>query len=248
MIKIFDLYGKYYNILYENKNYKQESIYICKLIKKYTSKKNILEFGSGTGSHAHFFCKKKYKVHGIEKSKNMIINCRKINGFTYEKGDICKIKLKKKYDIVLSLFHVFSYQVSNANINKFFKNANLHLNPGGLLGFDYWFTPAIKFQKPEIRIRQIKKNNLKLTKIAEPSQDYSKKIVNIKYTLGIENLINGKDTGVIRENHTMRHFSLSEISSLAKKYNFKILHTRELITNKIPNKNTWAVFCLMQKQ
>ena len=87
----------------------------------FANNKNILEFGSGTGGHAKFFVNKGYIVHGIEKSKSMIANCKKIKGFTFQYGDACKIKLKKKYDIILSLFHVLSYQIHESNINNFFK-------------------------------------------------------------------------------------------------------------------------------
>ena len=76
--KVFDLYGKYYNLIYKKKNYKREVDYIHKLINKFNyNNKNILEFGSGTGGHANFFVDKGYTVHGIEKSKSMIANCKK---------------------------------------------------------------------------------------------------------------------------------------------------------------------------
>ena len=119
----FKLYGEYYDIIYKRKNYQKETIFIDKLLRKFnTNNKNILEFGSGTGGHAKFFVNKGYKVHGIEKSKSMIANCAKIKGFTFQYGDACKIKLKKKFDIILSLFHVLSYQIHESNINNFFKN------------------------------------------------------------------------------------------------------------------------------
>jgi SAM-dependent methyltransferase len=122
--EVFKLYGRYYDIIYKKKNYQKETIFIDRLLKKFNkNNKNILEFGSGTGGHAKFFINKGYAVHGIEKSKSMLVNCKKIKGFTFQYGDACKIKLKKKYDIILSLFHVFSYQINKDNINNFFKNA-----------------------------------------------------------------------------------------------------------------------------
>jgi SAM-dependent methyltransferase len=245
--KVFDLYATYYNLIYKKKKYKREVDYIHRLINNFNSNnKNILEFGSGTGGHANFFLDKGYTVHGIEKSKCMIANCKKRKGFTFQNGDICKIKLKKKYDIILSLFHVLSYQIDNISINNFFKNARYHLKPNGLLGFDFWYTKAVNAQKPSTRLIELKKKDFKLMRLAEPSQDNLKNIINVNYTIILKNLKKNL-VNVIKENHRMRHFQLSDLSKLWKKYSFKCLHVGELISNKKPSKSTWGVFCLLKK-
>jgi SAM-dependent methyltransferase len=245
--KVFEEYGRLYNTIYQNKPYKAEVNYIHRLITKFNcNHKDILEFGSGTGGHAKFFVDKGYTVHGIEKSKTMIGHCKKIRGFTFDNGDVCKIKLKKKYDIVLSLFHVLSYQINQININNFFSNARHHLKFNGLFGFDFWYTNAVNSQKPETRLIDFKKKDFKLIKLAEPSKDYSKNTINVNYTFILKNHKNNV-VDVIKENHKVRHFSLSDLSRLFKKYKFKCLHARELISNNKPSKNTWGIFCLLQK-
>lgn len=245
--KVFDVYGKYYNLIYQKKNYKREVNYIHNLISKFNyNSKNILEFGSGTGGHAKFFVDKGYTVHGIEKSKSMIANCKKIRGFTFQNGDACKIRLKKKYDIVLSLFHVLSYQTTEININNFFKNARYHLKPNGLFGFDFWYTDAVNVQKPQTKFIEIKKKNFKLIRLAEPSKDSYKNTTSVNYTIIVKNILKNY-VDAIRENHKMRHFSLSDLSRLCSKYRFKCLHVKELISNNKPSKNTWGVFCLLRK-
>jgi len=41
--EVFDVYGKYYNLIYQNKSYKNEVNYIHKLISKFNcNNKNIL--------------------------------------------------------------------------------------------------------------------------------------------------------------------------------------------------------------
>ena len=48
-----DLYSKYYDLLYEDKNYFDEVEYIDFLIKKNCqSAKTLLDMGCGTGKHA----------------------------------------------------------------------------------------------------------------------------------------------------------------------------------------------------
>ena len=76
-----DLYSKYYDLLYEDKNYSGEVEYIDFLIKKNCQNaKTLLDMGCGTGKHAELLCEKGYKVHGIDLSQDMlkIANKRKI--------------------------------------------------------------------------------------------------------------------------------------------------------------------------
>jgi cyclopropane fatty-acyl-phospholipid synthase-like methyltransferase len=62
-----------YSTIYAKKNYKKEVYFILKKIKKYkVIVRSILEFGSGIGGHAKYFCKKGIKVTGVDKSKSMI--------------------------------------------------------------------------------------------------------------------------------------------------------------------------------
>ena len=245
--KTFKLYSEYYDLIYNSKDYKKEVDYITNLLKKLKfKKKNILEFGCGTGNHAKFFVKKGYKVHGIEKSKEMMALRKKIKGFTYQHGDICKIKLKNKYDIIMSLFHVINYQISIKNLNNFFKNSRYHLNTNGILGFDFWYTPAVQFQKPRLRLSEIKNKKIKLIRLAEPIILSKNKIVKVKYSIIIKNLL--KETiNIIKEDHLIKHFSYFELKKVFTKYGFKCLHLRELNSNKKPSKQTWGVFCLLQK-
>ena len=245
--KVFDLYATYYNLIYKKKKYKKEVDYIHRLINNFNSNnKNILEFGSGTGGHANFFVNKGYTVHGVERSKSMIANCKRSKNFTFQNGDVCKIKLRKKFDIVLSLFHVLSYQISKTNINNFFRNARYHLKSNGLFMFDFWYTKSVNAQKPKVKLIDIKKKNFRLIRLAEPSKNYLKNTINVNYTIIFQNLKKNL-INVVKESHKMRHFSLSDLRVLFKKHKFKCLHVGELISNNKPSKNTWGIFCLLKK-
>lgn len=245
--KTFNSYSKYYDLIYQKKKYKKEVNYINNLLKKFNyNKKNLLEFGSGTGGHANFFIKKGFKVHGIEKSKEMIKFCKKQKGFTFQQGDACKINLKKKYDIVISLFHVISYQIDKKNLNNFFKNASLHLNSNGILCFDFWYTPAVNYQKPKIMIKEIKYKNYKMIRLAEPKIYKKENIINVKYTIMMNNYLK-KKIDVVRENHLMKHFSFKELKKVFEKHSFKCIHLSELVSGNKPSKNTWGVFCMLKK-
>ena len=130
---VFNIYSKYYDLLYQDKDYEGEAAYVeSKLQSNNIVSGNILEFGSGTGKHGRLLADKGYKVHGIELSQEMIDLADTNESFSCQQGDICNTKVDKKFDSVISLFHVMSYQVSNQNLESVFLNASRHLNSGGI--------------------------------------------------------------------------------------------------------------------
>jgi len=61
----FQLYGRYYDLLYKDKDY--ESDYVAKsLLTHQPRTKSILELGCGSGSHAYFLSKNGFEVTRIE--------------------------------------------------------------------------------------------------------------------------------------------------------------------------------------
>ena len=65
----FKLYSQYYDLLYQDKDYEKEALYVHDLIQTYVPQaKNILELGSGTGKHAQRFSNLGYAILGIERS------------------------------------------------------------------------------------------------------------------------------------------------------------------------------------
>ena len=159
-------YSKIYNHIYKKKDYIKESNYIIDLLKKNKIlKKNILELGLGTGNHAKYLIKKNYHVVGVEKSSSMLKLAKKIPKLKCILGDIRNIRLNKKFDVILSLFHVINYMLTNSDINNFFRTASIHLRKNGLLVFDTWNDRAVKIgQMSENKFFKI--NNYNIQKIS----------------------------------------------------------------------------------
>ena len=244
---VFEKYSDYYDLIYKEKDYKLEAIYIHNLINRYGKNfKDILEFGSGTGKHANTLTKLGYRIHGIELSKHMVLKAKNVPGFTCQQGNITNIKMNKTYDVVLSLFHVMSYQITNKQLKDVFSNAAIHLNKNGLFIFDFWYSPAVNHHKPSIRVKRIRNKEIEITRIAEPKNMIKKKRVDINYSLYIKSLHNEK-VDTIRETHSVRHFSLQEIDIMCKTHGFKRLVTEEFKTGKKVNKNVWGPCVLLKK-
>ena len=180
--KIFSS-GDYYDLFYDDKNYQLEANYIHEKIQEYKSNsKSILELGCGTGKHAINLTKFGYEILGIEKSESMLKKTTNRKNLEFQQGDIREIKLKDKFDCVISLFHVMSYQITNKSLISVFKTAFNHLKEEGLFLFDFWFGPAVIHQKPMVRTKTISTKNNTISRIASPELLLDRNQVNVKYT------------------------------------------------------------------
>ena len=70
-------YSKYYDLLYGDKDYDQESEYIFKHL-VFKTNQSLLELGCGSGGHAEYLSKKKINITGIDSSKTMVNIAKKI--------------------------------------------------------------------------------------------------------------------------------------------------------------------------
>jgi SAM-dependent methyltransferase len=246
--EVFNAYSRYYDLLNSDKDYDAEVEYIQNLLSNNgISNGNLLEFGSGTGKHGRLLAAKGYKVHGIERSMEMVGLATQSEGFTCQHGDICEIHLDRKFDAVLALFHVISYQTSNKNLNNVFARASEHLEKEGLFIFDFWYSPAVYFQGPSIRVKKMEDSKIQITRIAEPKIYPNENRVDVKFSITIQDM-NGKDINTFVENHPMRHFSLPELNLMAEWYGFETVGTEEYLTKKPIGADTWGVCITLRKR
>jgi len=245
--QVFDIYSLYYDLIYDDKNYLAEAEYIKNhLTTSGFSGGNILEFGSGTGKHGNLLADMGYNVHGIEKSAEMVAKAEKSKGFTCQKADISTVKLNRSYDVVLSLFHVISYQTTNKKLNSVFSNASRHLNNDGLFVFDFWYSPAVLYQRPSVRIKKVNNNQIEITRLAEPINYPNENRVNVNYTFYVKDLKTNQ-IQTFNEVHPMRHLSLLEIDIIAEVHGFKRLKAEEFMTKNLPSENSWSVCVILRK-
>lgn len=244
---LFNAYSRYYDLLYEDKDYVGEANYICNLLCRHgVNQGDLLEFGSGTGKHARLLVDKGYSVHGIELSPEMVARADVTPGFSCQQGDICEVRLERHYRAVLSLFHVLSYQVSNAQLLAVFRNAAFHTESGGLFIFDFWYTPAVNAQQPSVRVKRMEDNEVEITRIAEPEVYANENRVDVRYTIFARNKADGA-VRLLQETHPMRHFSLPEIDLLAHMTGFERIDAGEFLTDADPSSQTWGICVTLRR-
>jgi SAM-dependent methyltransferase len=244
---VFNAYSRYYDLLYEDKNYVGEANYIqAVLVRQGIPQGDLLEFGSGTGKHGCLLAQRGYRVHGIERSADMVAQASASDGFTCQQGDICAVQLGRTFDAVLSLFHVVSYQISNNDLVAVFSRAAEHLRIGGLFVFDFWYSPAVYAQRPTVRVKRMADEQVEITRLAEPLIYHNENRVDVKYTIFASDLTS-KEVTIITETHSMRHFSLPEIDLLAAANGLERVGSEEFLTGKPTGEDTWGVCVALQR-
>ncbi|MFC1843876.1 class I SAM-dependent DNA methyltransferase [Thermodesulfobacteriota bacterium] len=244
----FKDYARYYDLLYRDKDYRGEVDFVNSLIKKYTpGAKSILELGCGTGGHAEHLVKRGFAVHGIDISDDMLRMAeRRYKGFppelkaktNFEKRDVRTARLGRKFDIVLSLFDVMSYQLSNNDLISAFLTAKEHLNDGGVFIFDCWYGPGVLTDPPTTRFKEIEGEDIVVTRIAEPTIHIHDNIVDVNYNIFIRN----KSTQLveeIREKHCMRYLFYPEVEMILSTVGFEVISFLEFMKNEKPGEGAW---------
>ncbi len=248
-----NLYSQYYDLLYSDKDYIGEVDYIDNLIKLHNKNvKTLLDMGCGTGKHAELFYEKGYKVHGIDLSEDMlkIANQRrkgKEDSLRFSHSNIQELNLSDKFDVVVSLFHVMSYQNSNSELTKAFEIAKNHLNNDGIFIFDFWYGPAVLTDLPTTRVKRLENENIKVTRLAEPVLHSQKNIVDVNYDVFIEDK-KTKEIAEKKELHKMRYFFDTELEMICEKVGFSIIQKYEWMSDKNPDFKSWNVVWVVRKK
>lgn len=243
----FGLYSRYYDLLYRNKDYEAEAAYVVGALRgQGVSEGTLLEFGSGTGRHGRILADAGYDVTGVERSAEMVALAGEADRFRSVQGDIRSVRLDRSFDAVLALFHVVSYQTDDASLLATFHSAAAHLPPGRPFLFDFWYAPAVYAQRPEVRVKRISDEQVRVTRIAEPTMRSERNGVDVDYTIFVED----RASGVIEtfaESHPMRCFSLPEIDRLAEITGFERVAAEAFLTGASPSLDTWGVCAVLRR-
>lgn len=252
-MQVFNHYSRYYDLLYQDKDYKSEAEFVSYWLNRQgVASGTILELGCGTGRHALEFARLGYNLHGVDQSITMIEQaCKRISPelkehISFDEADIRTAKIGKEFDAVISLFHVASYQTANDDIRGMFKTAELHLRSGGIFLFDCWYGPAVLTERPAVRVKRLSDDAIEITRIAEPLIYPNDNVVDINFTIHIVDRVTRKEEEV-REKHSMRYFFGPELSMLLKLTGFELVAMFEWMSGKDLDFTTWSATIIAKK-
>jgi 2-polyprenyl-3-methyl-5-hydroxy-6-metoxy-1,4-benzoquinol methylase len=209
-------YAEIYDYLYQDKNYQRECDFIEEVFNKFLDKViKILDLGCGTGGHAIILAKRGYKITGVDRSKEMLTIARekaKNTGFKIDfyESSIQDLNLNKKFDAVISMFAVMSYQTENNDLALACKTAKKHLKRGGIFIFDAWNGLAVMTDPPTQRVKEVSNGSERIIRITNPQINILSHTVDTNFR--VLTLKEGNLISEIEESHKMRFLFPQEIS------------------------------------
>jgi SAM-dependent methyltransferase len=246
---VFAGYSRYYDLLYRDKDYSAEALYISQLIKsRAPDAVSIMEIGCGTGAHAAELAELGYTVDGVDMSAGMLeaagARARDLrpdlqSKLSFTQGDARSVRLEKKFDVVISLFHVMSYQTSNADLAAAFQTAKEHLKAGGLFVFDCWYGPAVLRQWPATTKKHLSDDDTIVDRIAEPVIHANTNVVDVNYTVTVTDRATGT-VEELRETHHMRYLFSPEIEAALDAAGMELLDSRAWMSDERPGFDSWG--------
>ena len=251
---VFGSYSRYYNLLYQDKDYAAEAAYVDGLIgKNLPGAASVLDLGCGTGRHCFLLSEKGYRVTGVDMSQEMLdVADSQLAALdpqppspAFHRGDIRSVRLDETFDAVVSLFHVMSYQAQNQDLIDTLDTVRAHLKPGGIFVFDCWYGPAVLTDRPVVRVKRLEDAEIAVTRIVEPLMHADGNLVDLNYQL----IIREKESGAVeevRETHRMRYLFRPEIELLVRKSGMSVVEASEWMTGREPGFDTWGVCFVVQ--
>ena len=243
-MSVFGAYSRYYDLLYKDKDYAGEAAYVRSLIQRHHAKaESLLDLGCGTGRHALLLAEAGYRVTGVDRSAEMLVAAKAQTCAgtppQFLQGDVRSAHLGQEFDVVVSLFHVMSYQATNEDLRAAFSTAKEHLKPGGVFIFDSWYGPTVLTERPSVRTRRLEDEHTLVTRTAEPKSYPNTNTVDVNYKMHVLDKQTGKEEE-LRETHTMRYLFLPEVQMLLEATGFRLLDSHEFSTNRPLGFDTWT--------
>jgi SAM-dependent methyltransferase len=145
MRNVYDKSARIYDLLYTGsgiKDYAAEAADLHQIINEACpSARTLLDVACGTGAHlAHL--RQWYSVEGADVSPAMLeIAGRRLPGVPLHLGDMRKLDLGRRFDVVTCLFSSIGYVTEPSELQSTVARLAAHVTPGGVLILDGWVRP-----------------------------------------------------------------------------------------------------------
>jgi SAM-dependent methyltransferase len=173
----YDKLASYYDFLFAawGKDYQSEAEELRSIVKTYKKSpgNTLLDLGCGTGGHIEYL-QNYYLTTGIDLSCEMLFLAKKkFPNIEFFHMDMSNFVIGRRFDIIVSLFSAIGYVCTWQNLCKVINSINNHLEPGGVVVIEPWFSPE-EFQIHRDDVLFGEKDGIKACRMRESAVDNNK--------------------------------------------------------------------------
>jgi ubiquinone/menaquinone biosynthesis C-methylase UbiE len=216
--KSAELYDTIY--LSRGKNYAVEAQSVHELIQKHlhSGGKALLDVACGTGIHTNYL-RQHYQVEGLDLDERMLeVARKKMPEITFYQGDMLDFELPRKFDVITCLFSSIGYVKTLPKLNQAVANLERHLNPGGVILVEPWFTPA-EWHPGRVHATFVDQPELKIARMNLSGQDGTLSYFVFHYLVGTPEGITCFD-----ERHELGLFTTDEYLAAFRNCGLDVIH------------------------
>ena len=252
-MKLFGDYADYYDLFYEDKDYRSEAAYVDRVIRRLNPEaRKLLELGCGTGKYCRAFSEMGYVVAGLDQSSRMVRRAEKrLNGSAGSTagvrlavGDMRSYREDGRYDAVVALFHVMSYLRTQDDLIAAFTTARSHLKPGGLFLFDCWHGHGVLNDPPKNPVKIVENDRVRALRRTTAVMQPSENAVHVRFDIELLDKETLAKT-TLAENHWMRYLFAPEIENIGAKTGLKLQADYRWLSEEPLDDKAWYAFFVM---
>lgn len=181
---MFEKSQRFYDAIYGWKDYADESERLVRLIRERApGARTLLDVACGTGKHLEHL-KTEFEVEGLDLDEEMLEIARTRNpDVRFHVGSMLEFDLGRRFDVVACLFSSIAYMRTPENLDRAVATMAGHLQPGGLLVVEPFFTPDT-WEPGQPRSLFVDQENLKIARMDVPGADGNVAIIDFHYLVG----------------------------------------------------------------
>jgi ubiquinone/menaquinone biosynthesis C-methylase UbiE len=179
-----------YDLIYvaaSGKDYTAEAGEVADLIRERAPHaSSLLDVACGTGMHLLRFRELFDHVEGVELSAGMLaVAAGRLPGVALHRGDMRTFRLGRTFSAVTCLFSAIGYVQSRAELYQALERFAAHLDPGGVVVVEPWFTPE-QWRPGTVHHGFAQDDGRVVARVSYSDVDGSRSVTRMHYLLGEE--------------------------------------------------------------